>query len=61
MIFHEWNWMINPRADGTEFNPYQTVLWEALRREYPAKIDPMALKGPNIIHQPQNENLETRD
>lgn len=37
--------MIKPRADGTEFNPYRAALWQALRKEYPVKIDPRALKG----------------
>lgn len=45
--------MKEPDADGTEFNPYRPRLWEALRKEYPVKIDPKALKGEPL---PDTEN-----
>ena len=41
--------MAGPEVDGTEFNPYRGVLWETLRREYPIKIDPKALRGEPLL------------
>lgn len=41
-------WMLSPRTDGTEFDAYRTVLWKALRNEYPTKVDPKLLKGESI-------------
>ncbi|KAE8277739.1 hypothetical protein D5F01_LYC24242 [Larimichthys crocea] len=31
-------WMIDPNADGTEFNLSRTALWASLRREYPIQV-----------------------
>lgn len=39
------SWMLNPMADGIEFNAYRPALWQALRAQYPSRIDPKALKG----------------
>lgn len=41
-------WMLEPRADGTEFNAYRAELWAALRGEYPARVDPKALRGETL-------------
>ncbi|KAE8277326.1 hypothetical protein D5F01_LYC24787 [Larimichthys crocea] len=38
-------WMIDPNADGTEFNLSRTALWASLRKEYPIQVDLKALKS----------------
>ncbi|KAL7373516.1 hypothetical protein ABVT39_008522 [Epinephelus coioides] len=38
-------WMMSTMADGTEFDAYHGKLWAALRREYPTRVDPKALRG----------------
>nr|XP_054591515.1 uncharacterized protein LOC129155805 [Nothobranchius furzeri] len=38
-------WMLDPMADGTEFNTHRNALWNILRAAYPNRIDPKALKG----------------
>ena len=42
-------WMLSHRADGTEFNANRAALWEALRAEYPSRVDPSALKGEPLL------------
>ncbi|MGL5955277.1 MAG: C2HC-type zinc finger protein, partial [Brevinema sp.] len=34
--------------DGTLFDPYRPAVWHALRSEYPARVDPNALKGDQL-------------
>lgn len=32
-------WMLSPTADGTDFSAYRSVLWMALRADYPPMVD----------------------
>lgn len=42
-------WMLEPRAHGSEFSAYHASLWRALREEYLAGVDPKAHKGELIL------------
>lgn len=35
----------NTLGDGIDFDSHHPDVWHALRREYPARIDPKSLKG----------------
>ncbi len=46
-------WMLNPRADETEFSAYRAMLWRAWLVEYPTRVDPKALRGEPLLD-PEN-------
>ncbi|XP_036071017.1 uncharacterized protein LOC118599606 isoform X1 [Oryzias melastigma] len=42
-------WMKSHMADGTVFNAYRATMWQALREEFPNKIDRKARKGEPLM------------
>ncbi|XP_014879953.1 uncharacterized protein LOC106941426, partial [Poecilia latipinna] len=47
-ILKDHPWMLQERADGIELNACRTMIWAALRAEFPNKVDPKNMKAEPI-------------